>query len=565
MTDRQPPETALDVEVRPEVVFLSELLEELISGRIRVPRFQRPFVWRNDQMTDLLDSVYKQYPIGSLLVWETEQQVATLSELGPFRFPRAADGRTGYLLDGHQRLSTLAAALIPRSRHELSSDYSHSRWDLVWNIRSRQFQHRGRDTDELTFDLTSLLDTVRFLADVDKLRGLAGSADTADGYVTEISRLARAFQHYRVPVIRIRKTGLSEAVEIFARLNSKGQAMSADQMVSALMYRPGQDATTFDLAQEIDNLQELLGSHSFADIDRTTVLRAILANLGEDIYRTDWTALTSERRDDLFPRLREGVHRTRSSLEKSVAFLNDLGVRTSRLLPYSTQIVLLSAFYDAQPSPTQQQLRFLQRWFWVSSFSAWFGTANPSRINSLVVEFRRDAAGTTEPHDLQNFDMEARALPYPTSFDMRSARTRALLAVLLNETPRDVRGAIVEEPWRDLAEKGPDAVGRVLPASSLPREWVSNPANRIFSSRTGVAAGASAKSWVLDLAKGEKWDVLDSHVISRAAAESLLQGDQQGFLENREASLIASEARFLASVGVPVSSERRGESSLDTE
>ena len=102
------------VEVRPEVVFLSELLQELTRGRLRIPRFQRPFVWRRDQMTDLLDSVYKQYPIGSLLVWETAREIATLDRLGPFIFPDVADERVGYVLDGHQRLATLAGALVAR-------------------------------------------------------------------------------------------------------------------------------------------------------------------------------------------------------------------------------------------------------------------------------------------------------------------------------------------------------------------------------------------------------------------------------------------------------------------
>ena len=42
-------DSAAAVEVRPEVVFLYELLEQLTSGSLRIPRFQRPFVWRKDQ------------------------------------------------------------------------------------------------------------------------------------------------------------------------------------------------------------------------------------------------------------------------------------------------------------------------------------------------------------------------------------------------------------------------------------------------------------------------------------------------------------------------------------
>ncbi len=57
-------------EVKPEVSFVYDLLRELTDGRIRIPGFQRPYVWRRDQMLDLLDSVRLQYPIGSLLLWE---------------------------------------------------------------------------------------------------------------------------------------------------------------------------------------------------------------------------------------------------------------------------------------------------------------------------------------------------------------------------------------------------------------------------------------------------------------------------------------------------------------
>ena len=93
-------------------------------------------------MTDLLDSVNKQYPIGSLLVWETPLKLATLDKRGPFRFARAAEPAVGYLLDGHQRLSTLAGALVSRDAHEMDPDEEDpGRWDLVWNMAAERFQH----------------------------------------------------------------------------------------------------------------------------------------------------------------------------------------------------------------------------------------------------------------------------------------------------------------------------------------------------------------------------------------------------------------------------------------
>ena len=239
-------------------------------------------------MTDLLDSIYNQYPIGSLLIWETDQSVATLDSLGPLVFPNIGEGSVGYLLDGHQRLATLAAALIPRDRQaskDTDSQPEALRWNMAWNMEVRRFQYgMAALQPNVLFPLSSLLDTLRFLDAVGNFRtSLEGQSEVIDRYTDEVSRLARSFQSYRVPVIRIRQTGLSEAVEIFARLNSRGQAMTADQMVSALMYRQGRKAESFDLASEIDTIEERLAEDSFSDIDRTTILRGVLANIDEDM------------------------------------------------------------------------------------------------------------------------------------------------------------------------------------------------------------------------------------------------------------------------------------------
>ncbi len=559
------PAATAAVEVRPEVVFLYELLKELTDGRLRIPRFQRPFIWRRDQMTDLLDSVHKQYPIGSLLVWETDEPIPTLDRLGPFRFKPSGEQQVGYLLDGHQRLSTLAGALVARDGAELASvDDDPGRWDLAWSIESQRFQHvpAAAAADATLFPLTSLLDTLRFFTAVDGLRReLADRPNLADAAVADISRVARSFQHYRVPVIRIRQTGLSEAVEIFARLNSKGQAMAPDQMVSALMYRRT-DGREFDLAADIDGLAEQLAEQDYSDIDRTTILRAILANLDEDIYRTDWTRLTSERRDELLTRMQVGVDRTRVSLDLAVGFLKGVGVTTSRLLPYSLQLVLLSAFFDRQAQASSAQLEVLRRWFWVSSFSGWFGGANSSRVNSLIDEFRHNlaTAASERPVVLATFDQEARALPHPTSFDMRSARTRSLLLVMLSLEPKSLDGDPVRDLGRSLVEKGPAAVGRIL--QQLPQELVARPANRMF--RPPEAVRGSLKPWVQHCAARGAFDVLASHGISRQAAEALLSGDDVAFLDLRQDLLIAIELEFQLREGVNTSVRQVGSAPVDT-
>ncbi|MGY4909305.1 DUF262 domain-containing protein [Micromonospora aurantiaca (nom. illeg.)] len=550
------------VEVKPEVVFLYELLKELTEGKLRIPRFQRPFVWRRDQMTDLLDSIYKQYPIGSLLVWETDEPIATLERLGPFRFPATSGGAVGYLLDGHQRLSTLAGALISRESSTLAeAGQDPLRWDLSWNMPQGRFQHGRADEDPATlFPLTSLLDTLKFFDAVNRVQLSVGSPSEFDRYIADVSQVARSFQHYRVPVIRIRQTGLSEAVEIFARLNSKGQAMSADQMVSALMYRQSGSNAGFDLASKIDSLSSQLGEVGFGEVDRTTILRSVLANLDEDIYRTDWTRLAGSKRNELLPGLRQGVERASRSLDKAVEFLKGLGVGTSRLLPYTMQLAVLSAFFDKCSSPGGEQLAFLRRWFWVSSFSGWFGGANPSRVNALVSEFRRVVA-VAAPERLDNFDMDAVSLPFPATFDMRSARTRTLLLVMLSLHPRSLDGSEIVEPWRMISEKGPDAVGYVW--GDLPKSLTGNPANRMI--RPPDVPRGLLKPWVkLQLSKASP-NVLESHGFDSVALERVLADDVQGFVLARQQCLVEHERRFQERVGVRSSSLTVAEAPVDTE
>ena len=128
----------------------------------------------------------------------------------------------------------------------------------------------------------------------------------------------------------------------------------------------------------------------------------------------------------------------------------------------------------------------------MSSFSGWFGSANPSRVNALVTEFRARIAGERPPGQLANFDMESPAQPYPTSFDLRSARTRCLLNVVLAMGPRDADGSVIPEPWRDLAGRGPAAVGYIILNAS--KQYRGNPANRMLRP-PGVPSGG-LRPWI---------------------------------------------------------------------
>jgi len=88
---------------------VDELVSKIERGELRLPEMQRRYVWRAPRVRDLLDSLYRKYPSGSILVWETDENVplqdmAIEQQRNPYQ-------STQLLLDGQQRLTSLAAVI----------------------------------------------------------------------------------------------------------------------------------------------------------------------------------------------------------------------------------------------------------------------------------------------------------------------------------------------------------------------------------------------------------------------------------------------------------------------
>lgn len=90
-------------------ITINELVEMICKGELKLPEMQRKYVWRASRVRDLLDSLYRGYPSGSILVWETDvnqpsKDMAVQQSVSPF---------TGHklLLDGQQRLTSLTAVI----------------------------------------------------------------------------------------------------------------------------------------------------------------------------------------------------------------------------------------------------------------------------------------------------------------------------------------------------------------------------------------------------------------------------------------------------------------------
>ena len=64
-----------------ESILLGDLLKGVDNGEYRIPRFQRNYVWQIGKVVDLIDSLLKGFPIGSLILWETKTELSDIKNL----------------------------------------------------------------------------------------------------------------------------------------------------------------------------------------------------------------------------------------------------------------------------------------------------------------------------------------------------------------------------------------------------------------------------------------------------------------------------------------------------
>ena len=543
-----------DMSVKPEVALLEDVLTEIAEGRLRVPRFQRPFVWRPDQMLELFDSIERGYPIGSLLVWDTKDDLGSLDAVAGISLPPppTENRSVSYILDGHQRLSTLFGVLMragsaPRSVHQ--SDwmwwvYRELGQDEGYGLRFRHIRNGG-EPPPTYLPMRAVLRTMDFLAYAREL-GDQVSREEMDYLIDEAEQVAQRIKSYRVAVVRLVGGSLTQAVEVFSRLNSSGVSMTPDLMVSALTYVEGES-----LADQMDAIRETLASDGFAGVDSMSVFRSILAVLGEeDILQARWDTLARR----LEGRLEDAVSVAEVSLQLGAAFLRDrVGVPSARLLPYSIQLVLLAAFFAEKPIPTDEDLAELERWFWATSWSGYFAGANTTQVKASLQEMKLFASGrgklvSPEP-----------ARPFPDRFDMRGARVRTLLVWFLREfpAPLDLRGDPID-PIDLLAAADTGAFRHVVP-SSVPNG--SSPANRLMFP---TPRGVSVKRALTDLRGDIRHRVAASHCIPLEAIDALGAGGDSDFIALRADAMAAKERAFMEAAGVVPPPVLVGETDIDS-
>lgn len=552
--------------VEPRTFSFEGLITQVRQGILRVPRFQRGFVWRRDQVLELFDSIRRKYPIGSLLIWRTPERYPSFDRLGPVGVPPnepKAPAEVGYVLDGHQRLSSIfgvfaldddaAASLRGTDRlflvyYDLKVDeFVHARYPEKHHLPVRYLI----DHDD---DLTSWLDERR-----DATEPGSKERSTWDGYRRRATQLQTTFAQYRLPYLDVTGATLDEAVNIFSRVNSQGTAVRREEVFAALSWKP----TGFDFARAANDLLEQYPL--YRSFGTKPILQGVLAALGENIYDTNWEGILDRHRDEL-PRVMEEVG---VWLGNALDFLDQrIGASSGKVVPYSVQIVLLIEFFRLCSNPGAATLDELERWVWATSFASTYSSANEVLINDAVERMQKLARG----EDAALLPERLVLRPFPRRFHPKSARVRVFHLFLKRRGPRDPSTGELIEPAKLLRNGMGDArkitsgdsrsfrlAGRILVGSRR------RPLRRDLEALSGKFQVVSHSLFDSNEVPVDLDAILHSHLIPRDALAALLDGDIDTFLDLRERELIQEERAFAEQfVSLPVE-EFEEEAEIDVE
>src|SRR3954463_638433 len=196
---------------------LSTILDQIDSGTMLLPEFQRGYVWNRDQVRGLMRSLYKGYPVGALLVWETESSQAV-------RGGSVVTGTKSLLLDGQQRVTTLYGIVRGRPPGFFEGDPDTFR-GLRFNVDSEAFEFYGpikMKDDPRWIDVTSL-----FVDGPNATYAMLGAnPDTRERfaeYVDRVQLLRNILERvFHIEAITGTDKTVDTVVDIFNRVNSGG-------------------------------------------------------------------------------------------------------------------------------------------------------------------------------------------------------------------------------------------------------------------------------------------------------------------------------------------------------
>lgn len=427
---------------------LKALLNDVQSGKIQLPDFQRGWVWDEKRIKDLLASISRGFPVGAVM---------TLSSGGDIKFrTRFVEGvdESGitlpdrFLLDGQQRLTSLYQALLhpdpvstqdTRGQKQLrwfyidmqraisdAADRDESVFSVPENKRvTRDF---GRETtldlsdpeseyEKLMFPTEKLFDPLGWTLNYTKYWGgrtdQHPAGDPTEFFSKFNDEVIKPFADYLLPVIHLEKETPKEAVcTVFEKVNTGGVPLNVFELATASFASESEEFSLRDDWRDRKQrlypgyggvLQGIEGEHFLQAVTllKTQVDRREAIRKGQPANRVP--AISCKRRDILDLRLDDYMgwaDEVEEGFNKAGAFLQSQFIFGRHNVPYSTQLVPLAALYvelggELEPAVAREKLA---RWYWSGIFGEEYGGTTDTQFALDLAQVAEFVRGGAEPN-----------------------------------------------------------------------------------------------------------------------------------------------------------------------
>ena len=412
----------------PRAIAYNALLNDIERGVIKIPQFQRDYVWSKENAAKLIDSILKGYPIGTFITWKTKEQLRVIKNLGNYDLPIVPAGDFSiYVLDGQQRMTSLFCALkgVSIKREKSIDNFSEIYIDLN---ASQHDQIVVVDNSQLKFgefiNLTNLLSN-----DFTML------ASFRTDYGQKLHEYRNTIQGYQFSLIEVVDAPLDVATEIFTRINIGGKPLTLFEIMVAKTFDAEKQ---FDLAEKFDQLRLRLANVGYDTISSATVLQTIALVTGTECKRQNILQLDKAR-------FIEEWFKVASAIESAVDYFRSYyRIPVSNLLPYNTLLAPFSYFfYKHKDKPIGDKQRYLEDFMWRVSLGGRYSSSVESKLAQDIDRIDKILENEKPEYDWA-IDTSSEFINKNGWFNTGRSYIKALLCILAYYEPKSfVDGSIV--------------------------------------------------------------------------------------------------------------------------
>ncbi|NDJ22632.1 DUF262 domain-containing protein [Nostoc sp. B(2019)] len=445
--------------IQPTNSAIATYLDNLLARKYQVPTFQRDVVWEKENVKKLWDSIYKFYPLGSILIWKTSTKLESHREIGGIKLAdNFSSGEYQYILDGQQRTTALLTSIyggkivdkenfdptlyidLTIEFTDATDDTSYTKRFLFWDeIDDRNSQNKGNHSKKKRYEeklIVKLEDIKNNYSTVEKNLYQSGYGDYDHPYRQQLAKCKEVFDNYRISFIELRGIEVAEVCQIFERINQAGKPLYIFDIVVAKTFRiedKDNDIPGFYLRELINNFRESIASSQYANIDDLTLLQMLSVVIKITLPNAGIQNITDRYLNELKTEHIEAVWLDfQTAITKTFDFFdNCLHIKGPRLIPYRYLYLTITAYFYRNSKPDYS---FLEKYFWYYSFHNEDLLTNTTQIWQHIDFVNQQKSKNT--YSFNQFEIDKNRLR-KSLYSYRGRLSRAILSLYANHKPQD--------------------------------------------------------------------------------------------------------------------------------